>query len=149
MLTVIIEARHGAERLPALLAQLTAGAVDGLVRQVILVVADRQDAIEQLCEDMGAEAQPSFAAAAAVARAERLLVLPGDFRLRDGWIASLQDHMARGGAPALVAGAAEGGLFARKPVGLLVERRRLQDSREGADLQALRRSLGLRGRRIG
>ena len=37
MLTVIIDARADATRLPALLAQLTAGAVDGLVRQVVIV----------------------------------------------------------------------------------------------------------------
>jgi hypothetical protein len=149
MLSVIIDARAGADRLPALLAQLTAGAVDGLVRQVLIVAAAGQAGIELLCEDMGAEAQASIPAAAEAARAGHIMVLPADFRLRDGWIGSLEQHMARGGEPALVAGLGEPGLFARRPFGVLVERSRLQAARHGADLQGLRRGLGLRGRRIG
>ena len=54
MLTVIIDARDDAERLPALLAQLTAGAVDGLVRQVLIVAAEGQAGIGDLCEETGA-----------------------------------------------------------------------------------------------
>ena len=149
MLSVIIDARAGADRLPALLAQLTAGAVDGLVRQVLIVAAPGEAGIDLLCEDMGAEARASFQAAAEAARSEHLLVLPADFRLRDGWMGSLQDHMARGGEPALVAGLGEPGLFARRPFGVLVERSRLHAARHGADLQGLRRSLGLGRRRIG
>lgn len=149
MLSVIIDARADAERLPALLAQLTAGAVEGLVRQVIIVAAPGQGGIDILCEDMGAEAQPSFAAAAEASRGEHVLVLPAAFRLRDGWIPSLERHMAEGAEPARVAGLADAGLFARKPYGVLVERGRLQAGRNGADLEGLRRSLGLRSRRIG
>jgi hypothetical protein len=148
MLTVIIDARTDAERLPALLAQLTAGAVDGLVRQVLIVAAEGHARIDELCEETGAEAHPSLEAAAKAARAEQLLVLPADFRLRDGWIGSLDGHLARGGAPAVVAGLSEGGLFSRQPYGVLVERRRLE-GRRGADLKGLRRDLGLRARRIG
>lgn len=149
MLSVIIDARAGADRLPALLAQLTAGAVQGLVRQVLIVAAEGHSTIDLLCEDMGAVAATSFRDAAEAARGERLLVLPADFRLRDGWIGALEQHMAQGGAPALVAGLAGPGLFARKPFGVLVERGRLQGGSGGADLQGLRRSLGLGRRRIG
>jgi hypothetical protein len=148
MLSVIIDARADAQRLPALLAQLTAGAVDGLVRQVLIVAAEGQAAIADLCEETGAEAHPTIEAAGVAARADQLLVVPADFRLRDGWIASLDGHLARGGGPAVVAGLAEGGLFGRRPYGVLVERRRLE-GRRGADLQRLRRDLGLRARRIG
>ena len=148
MLTVIIDARNDAERLPALLAQLTAGAVDGLVRQVLIVAAAGQAGIDDLCEEMGAEAYPAFETAAQAARFERLLVLPADFRLRDGWIGSLDGHLARGGAAAVVAGLSDGGLFRRQPYGVLVERGRLE-GRRGADLKGLRRDLGLRARRIG
>jgi hypothetical protein len=148
MLTVIIDARDDAERLPALLAQLTAGAVDGLVRQVLIVAAAGQAGIDDLCEETGAEAYSAFEAAAKAARFERLLVLPADFRLRDGWIGSLDGHLARGGAAAVVAGLSEGGLFRRQPYGVLVERGRLE-GRRGADLKGLRRDLGLRARRIG
>lgn len=148
MLTVIIDARADAERLPALLAQLTAGAVDGLVRQVLIVAADGQAGIDALCEETGAEANVTIEAAAQAARAEWLAVLPANFRLRDGWIKALEGHLARGGAAAVVAGLSEGGLFRRRPFGVLVERRRLQGAR-GADLQRLRRELGLRARRVG
>lgn len=148
MLTVIIDARRDAERLPALLAQLTAGAVDGLVRQVLIAAADGQAGIDDLCEEMGAEAYPTLEAAARAARAEQVLVLPAELRLRDGWIGSLNRHVARGGAAAVVAGLSEGGLFSRRPYGVLVERARLEN-RHGADLKGLRRDLGLRARRIG
>ena len=148
MLTVIIDARDDAERLPALLAQLTAGAVDGLVRQVLIVADAGQAGIGELCEETGAEPSPTLEAAAQTARADRLLVLPARFRLRDGWIGSLNGHLGREGAAAVVAGLSEGGLFRRQPYGVLVERRRLEGGR-GADLKSLRRDLGLRARRIG
>ena len=77
MLTVIIDARDDAERLPALLAQLTAGAVDGLVRQVLIVADAGQAGIGELCEETGAEPSPTLEAAAQTARADRLLVQPG------------------------------------------------------------------------
>lgn len=148
MLSVIIDARTQAEGLPALLAQLTAGAVDGIVRQVLIVAADRQPGIDGLCEEMGAEAHPTIEAAGVAARADQLLVLPADFRFRDGWIPSLSGHVSRGGEPALVKGLSEGGLFGRRPFGVLLERRGLE-GRRGADLQRLRRDLGLRARRLG
>jgi hypothetical protein len=148
MLSVIVDARQGARGLPALLAQLTAGAVDGLVRQVFIVAAEGEPEIDLICEETGAEAAPTLEAAAAVARADRLLVLPADFRLLDGWIGALDGHLAIGGADALVQGAGVGGLFRRSPFGVLVERRRL-DGGHGADLKRLRRVLGLRPRRVG
>lgn len=148
MLSVIIDARTGADELPALLAQLTAGAVDGLVRQVLIVAAEGQRGIDGLCEETGAEAHPSIEAAGKAARADQLLILPADFRLRDGWIRSLDGHLARSGEPAVVQGLSDAGLFGRRPFGVLVERRRLE-GRRGADLQRLRRDLGLRARRVG
>lgn len=148
MLSVIIDARTQADGLPALLAQLTAGAVDGIVRQVLIVAADGQPGVDGLCEEMGAEAHPTIEAAGAAARADQLLVLPADFRFRDGWIRSLDGHLARGGEPALVKGLSDAGLFGRRPFGVLLERRGLE-GRRGADLQRLRRDLGLRARRLG
>jgi hypothetical protein len=148
MLSVIIDARAQADGLPALLAQLTAGAVDGLVRQVLIVAADGQPGIDHLCEDMGAEAHSTLEAAAKDARAEQLMILPGDFRLRDGWIKAIEGHLARGAEPAVVSGFSDAGLFGRRPFGVLLERGRLQ-GRRGADLQRLRRDLGLRARRVG
>ncbi|WP_296600577.1 cell wall biosynthesis glycosyltransferase [Phenylobacterium sp.] len=148
MVSVIIDARIGPEGTPALLAQLTAGAVDGLVRQVLIVAAEDQPGIDALCEDMGAEAHQTLEGAAQAARADTLMILPADFRLRDGWIKAIEGHLARGGEPAVVSGFSEAGLFGRRPFGVLLERDRLE-GRRGADLQRLRRDLGLRARRIG
>ena len=146
MLTVIIDARTAADRLPALLAQLTAGAIDGLVRQVLVVAAAGQAGIAELCEGTGAEFHPTIEAAAAVARADWLLVLPADFRLRDGWIGALGGSADRGAAR--VQGLTDGGLFSRRPFGVLVERDRLAGG-QGADLKGLRRGLGFNPRRTG
>ena len=148
MLTVIIDARTEHQRLPALLTQLTAGAVDGIVRQVLIVAAPDQPGIGDLCEESGATAHTTLEAAAGAARAEWVVVLPADLRLRDGWIGALNGHMERSGRRALVTGFADGGLFGRKPFGVLVERGRLADG-EGADLKGLRRELGLNPRRAG
>ncbi|MBX3485091.1 cell wall biosynthesis glycosyltransferase [Phenylobacterium sp.] len=150
MLSVIIDARRDADRLPALLAQLTAGAVDGLVRQVAIVAAPGQPGVDALCEDMGADAHPTIPAAARAARADLVLVLPAALRLRDGWIGAFEAHLGGGGAQAVVAGLKEGGVFARTPEGVLVERGLLEQGADGIDVAGVRRLLRLRGgRRIG
>ena len=149
MLSVIIDARSGAGGLPGLLAQLTAGAIDGVVRQVLIVAAAGQPGIDVLCEDMGAEACPSIPAAARAARADRVLLVAADFRLRDGWIAALDGHIGAGGGQAVVAGLKTGGVFARTPTGFLVERGLLEQVADDVDLPRVRRILGLRGRGIG
>ena len=137
MLSVVIDARVRADRLPLLLAQLTAGVVDGLVRQVLIVADLATPTIADLCEESGADAHPNLDAAVAAARAEVLLLLPADFRFRDGWIRALDGQTP----PARVVGLGEGGLFGPRPRGLLVERRLLQQGVDHA--QRLRRRWGL------
>ncbi|MCR5875982.1 hypothetical protein LRS10_18610 [Phenylobacterium sp. J426] len=147
MLSVIVDARAEPRRLPGLLAQLTAGAVEGLVKEVFLV-APHSEGVSALCEEMGAEAADTIEQALAWAKAELVLVLPADFRLRDGWVEALSDHLSEGRGAAAVEGLGEAGLFSRRPYGVLVERAgvvRLQDP----DLKRLRRQLGLRPRRVG
>ena len=141
MLSVVIDARIQADRLPLLLAQLTAGAVDGLVRQVLIVADLAAPTIADLCEESGADPHPTLEAAVSAARADVLLLLPADFRFRDGWIRALDGQAP----PARVVGLGEGGLFGPRPRGLLVERRLLQQGVDHA--QRLRRRWGLR--RIG
>ena len=148
MLTVIIDARTEPERLPDLLGQLTAGAVDGLVRQVFIVAEVGQADIADLCEETGADVQPTIEAASALARADWLAVLPASFRLRDGWIGSLTGHLGRGGQGALMLGLSDGGLLARRAYGVLVERSRVTGG-QGTDLKRLRRGLGFNPRRAG
>jgi hypothetical protein len=147
MLSVIIDARRDADRLPALLAQLTAGAVDGLVRQVAIVAAPGQPGIDALCEDMGADEHPTIPAAARAARAEAVMVLPAAFRLRDGWIGAFEAHLGAGGGPAVVVGLKAGGLFSRTPTGALVERSLLEQGGDGIGLLDVQRLLRLRSRR--
>jgi len=149
MLTVVIDARANAQDLPALLSQLTAGAVDGLVRQVLIVAAPDQPGVDELCEDMGAEAHATLPSAGRAARSERLMVLPASLRLRDGWIRAIADHLARGGGDAVVVGLETGGFFARPPFGLLVQRHLVEQGVDRADLKALRRGLSAGARRVG
>jgi molybdopterin-guanine dinucleotide biosynthesis protein A len=118
------------------------------VRQVLIVAAAQQPGIEDLCEETGAEALLGIASAARSARAEWIVVLPADFRLRDGWIGALKGHLERGQGAALVQGWSDGGLFAWRPFGILVERSRLETA-EDSDLKGLRRRLGLGRRRTG
>lgn len=148
MISVIVDARRGAEALPVLLAQLTTGAVDGLVRQVLLVAEPGQAGIDLLCEETGADAHLSLEAAAAVARASWLIAAPAEFRLRDGWIKAIEGHLAGGGKAAIVQGLDRGSVFRRPTTAVLVERGRLE-GRHGADLDGLRRELGLRPARVG
>lgn len=146
MLTVIIDARAGTEGLVGLLAQLTAGAVDGLVREVLIVAEGGSSEIDALCEETGADAHPTLDAAARAARFGWVMLLTPDVRMRDGWIGSLEQHLASGGGAALVVGLG-GGPLRRGPGGVLVESRRVEG--QGADLQRLRRGLGFRPRRVG
>lgn len=139
MLSVIIDARAAPAKLPPLLAQLTAGAVDGLVREV-LIVGPREGLIDRLCEDMGAEAEPTLTAATQRAKGQIVLGLPADFRFRPNWIESLSGFLAEGGKAAVVSGL---GAWLSAPVGVLVERDRGLDC---ADLAGLRRQLKLRRR---
>lgn len=144
MLSVIIDARASEQDLPALLAALTPAAVDGLVRDLV-IVADPSPLVSALCEETGAEIAGGLAEGATRARYDRLLVLPAAMRLKTGWIAALSDHLYRGGAAALLAGAG-GGLFRPAPVGLLAFRNQVLAH---ADLQGLRRGLGRGAVRIG
>jgi hypothetical protein len=141
MISVIIEPGGRMTRLPPLLAQLTAGAVEGLVRQVV-VVGDREGLLDALCADTGADAAPDFAAAVAQARGPYVLALAAAFRFREGWVEALGGFIADGGRVARVRG--RGGPFAAS--GVLVER---GCALGAADLQGLRRHGRLRARHIG
>ena len=142
MLSVIVDARRAPQGLGALLAQLTAGAVDGLVREVA-IVAPPGDLIAAICAETGAEPHDCLGAAAGAAKAELVMVLPAALRLRDGWLTSLGGFLAGGGRAARVAGLARG---LRAPAGVLIAR---EKALKAADLQALRRQLGLRSPRVG
>ncbi|MDB5452666.1 MAG: hypothetical protein JWO33_1244 [Caulobacteraceae bacterium] len=144
MLSVIVDARAAPENLPVLLAALTMGAVDGVVRDVVIAAQETSPLIEALCEETGAEvALGGLGAAAAQARHERVLVLPAALRPKMNWIATLNDHLARGGQDALLIGEGAGGLLgvlSSAPYGVLTERSRL-DGLVETELKGLRRRL--------
>lgn len=137
MLSVIVDAPSDTSRLPGLLAQLTAGAVEGLVREV-WIVAPPSDELEAICDATGAERCDRMSQGAAKARYETLLVLPADFRLRDGWIAALEHAAGEG----VVVGLG-------RSRGVLVRRVRAQQLADHVDLRRLRRKLGLWPQRLG
>ena len=144
MLTVIVETGEAAERLPALLAALTSAAIDGLVREV-MIAGGPADLLEVLREETGAEPADDLAAAIAMARSERLLVLPARLKLRGDWLERLGRHLREGGGEALLVG--EGGALSGRSYGLLIGRAAAAGLAH-PDLNRLRRQLGRRAARL-
>ncbi len=147
MLSVIVEVHDAGERLPGMLAMLTTAAVEGLVREVVLVGGGPPELLDVLREETGAELAGSVVEAIGVARSELLLVISADLRPRPGWVAALGLHLRGGGREAVLAG--EGGGFLKAaPYGVLIGRGKAA-ALTHPDLQRLRRQLGPRAPRIG
>lgn len=146
MLSVIIPTSDSAADLQGLLAVLVPAAMDGLVREVICADADSSDQTHEICEDSGARLLAGgLAAAAQAAKADWVLVLPVEIRLRGDWVEAMKAHLVRGKRPAVVRGAREPGLFARfatGPAGLLVETSKVAGQTETRDVKVLVRALG-------
>jgi hypothetical protein len=148
MLSVIVDAAGSEADLPILLSTLTPAAMDGVVRDVVIAAPAVTPLIAALCEETGAEvALGGLAAAAGVARYDRLLLLPAGLRLRSGWIASLKEHLARGGGAARLFGERAGVLRAG-PYGVLVAKAQVA-ALAHSDLKRLGRQLGPGAARIG
>jgi hypothetical protein len=145
MLTVIVETGEASERLPAVLAQLTSAAVDGLVREVLISGGAPPELLGVLREETGAELAADLGAAIAAARSDRLLVLPAALRLRPDWLETLGRHLRGGGRDALVVG--EGGPFSRG-YGVLVGRSAVAGLAH-PDLKGVRRQLARTAVRLG
>lgn len=128
MISVVLVAAEDLRGLAAQMAMLVPAAVDGLVKEVILV-ADGEPGVEALAEDSGARLVTAsgdrLAAGAAAARGDWILTLRATPALRDGWREPVEKHLAGGaGAPAMLA--APGGLLGRLSPslhGVLVRRR--------------------------
>jgi hypothetical protein len=139
MLSVIVDTQGAEDRLGGLLAQLTSAAVEGLVREVLVVDAAHSeavaDAIAAMCEATGAKAVGDLADGIARAKSDWLLALPAQIRFGDGWVERLKDHVAAGPRAVVVEGLKPPGLFARRPYGMLVSR---VDASGLATLAALR-----------
>jgi hypothetical protein len=137
MLTVIVETGEAAERLPGLLAALTSAAVDGLVREVV-IVGGPADLLDVLREETGAELADDVGAAIAMARSDRLLAVPASLRLRSDWLAQLGRHLREGGGDALLVG--EGGALSGRGYGVLIGKA-AATGLASPDLKRLRRLL--------
>jgi hypothetical protein len=139
MLSVIVETADAGDRLPALLAALTSAAVEGLVREVLIAGGGPPELLAVLREETGAELADDLISGIAVARSDRLLVLPAKIRLKAGWLELLANHLRGGGGDAVIVG--EGGFLGEKPFGLLIGRAAAAGLAH-PDLKRLRGQLG-------
>jgi cellulose synthase/poly-beta-1,6-N-acetylglucosamine synthase-like glycosyltransferase len=138
MITVVIPTLNSAVELQALLPALVPAAVDGLVRDVIVVDDGSSDATLAMCEDAGAVVVTSFAGAADRARSDVVLALPAQMRLAPGWETRVGAHLGRGNKPALLRGVREG-WFKAPTTGVLAPAAWLKAA---PDLASLKRRLG-------
>lgn len=96
MLSVLIETRNHEDALARTLASLVGGAVEGVVREVIVCDAGSSDHTHAVAEHAGCRYLADARAAAGVrqARGEWLLLLEPGARLLDGWMDAVLAHAA-------------------------------------------------------
>lgn len=121
MLSMLIPATNAAADLAALMRALVPAAVDGLVREVLIVGGGPPELLAVLREETGAELSVSLHQAATEARSEQLLLLPASIRLKPGWLEALGAHVRGGGGEVLMPGL---GGFLNRPFGVLTQRER-------------------------
>jgi len=144
MISVVLVASEDLAGLSAQMALLVPAAVDGLVKELVLVAGD-EPGVEALAEDSGARlvvtSGDRLAAGAAAARGDWILTLRAAPALREGWREPVEKHLAAGaGAPAALT--VPGGLLDRlspRLHGLLV--RRLDWPKGDGDERALAKAL--------
>ncbi|MEW9807494.1 glycosyltransferase family 2 protein [Mesorhizobium sp. ZMM04-5] len=101
MLTVVIETKDDEEGLARTLASLVPGAVEGVVREVIVCDVGSTDQTHYVAEHAGCNYVAGGAAdGIAKARGEWLLLLEPGARLLEGWADSVIAHAARMTMPA-------------------------------------------------
>lgn len=148
MISVVLVASEDLSGLAAQMSTLVPAAVDGLVKEVILVASDDlggEPGVEVLAEDSGARLVTTsgdrLAAGAAVARGDWILTLRSAPVLREGWREPIEKHLAGGaGAPAVLT--VPGGMLSKlspRLHGVLV--RRLDWPASGGDEKALAKAL--------
>jgi hypothetical protein len=101
MISAVITHLDEDARLGATLASLVPAAIDGLVREALVVDAGAGEALLAVAEDAGAEAiraageAEGLAAACGRARGPWILILPCGTRLQAGWEAAARRHIQR------------------------------------------------------
>ncbi len=100
MLSVMIPAKEGdEERLAHTLASLVPAAVEGILREVIVVAPESASGVPTVAEHAGCRLAERPSAAIASAKGEWLLFLEPGARLREGWSESVLTHVSgKGGA---------------------------------------------------
>lgn len=95
MVSVIIETRDDEEALARTLGGLVSGAVEGLVRDVIIVDHGSSDHTREIADAAGCVflENGSFADAGKQARGDWLLLLQPGARLLEGWTEAVRDHV--------------------------------------------------------
>jgi hypothetical protein len=97
MLSVLIETHDDEEGLARTLASLIPAAVEGVVREVIVCDRGSTDGTHRVADQAGCHflADGDIRAGIARAKAEWLMLLEPGARLADGWIDSVEEHVAR------------------------------------------------------
>lgn len=159
MLTVMIETRNHQDALARTLASLVSGAVEGIVREVLVHDRGSTDQTAAVADHAGCVMVPSGDLLGGVRRAKGdwlLFVEPGA-KLSEGWVDAVFAHVGHATTPArfLRARAPDSGILARimmrrRPLaeGLLVSKRQaLAKLKPGEEAETLARRLS--SRRIG
>lgn len=102
MLSVLIETRDDEEALARTLASLVGGAIEGVVREVIVCDRGSSDHTHSVAEHAGCHylANSDVAAGIRQARCEWLLMLEPGARLLDGWTEAVATHAVTATGPA-------------------------------------------------
>lgn len=155
MLSVLIETMNDEDALARTLASLVGGAVEGVVREVIVCDRGSTDHTELVADHAGCLwlAQSDIGEGVRRARGEWLLVLEPGARLEAGWTECVIGHTADTTGPARFSRARTGPRFlsrlfsARRPLadGLVITRRQAAALlRDGAGASALAARFGVR-----
>ncbi|MDI6026690.1 glycosyltransferase [Corticibacterium sp. UT-5YL-CI-8] len=97
MLSVVIETKNDEEALARTLASLVGGAVEGIVREVIVCDIGSTDQTQRVADHAGCHyvGQGGVAAGIRQARCEWILLLEPGARLVDGWTDEVLAHTGR------------------------------------------------------
>lgn len=96
MLSVLIETKNSEEGLARTLASLVSGAIEGVVRDVIVCDLGSTDQTHRVAEHAGCHlVTAGVAAAVRQAKGEWLLILEPGSRLAEGWIEPVLFHVER------------------------------------------------------
>jgi len=103
VISVVIPTLNAAPTLAGALAPLVAGAVKGVVKEVVVADGGSGDATLEIAEEAGCRIVRSargrgtqLRAGCAAAKADWLLALHADTRLSEGWIGAVRTHVAAG-----------------------------------------------------